>query len=477
MYTKEQLQKLFNIINMIIVRVPKGSRGTSIKLPNFTATYLTDLKAGSAIALLTDKGNWYLVGEEASSENNSTKRIIEYRRTAPQQKTSTIIGLAAIVTKLNFGNVNGVESLVSAELDVGKFPDKYFTGVDYIFEFTPLITQGKLSGKKYKESKHYLYFDDINVETFYKNSSNIREYHNFDTYDKSEIIENVYQFYKAENLIFNRITYQSMGYIGNELNIFTGGIIAFLFNRGIANAVLIYRIKVKLPRKPTSEFYWLYTQSDMDVLVIDNENQTIKTSGFYLNKEEFTMLKYRSNGKIKYCGLYYLRYVRGSDEDVPIEIDDIKDKLIWGCFWGLGEISEVESKDRCSLQLKGSLGVEEGYERKQTIAIARAYGTDGGIVVVIKANPSIFFRSFPPDFLTDRNKARAFLIPDTYLNAYDEQRIDWRDFDALDINNLPPPLDTRNVIYGKIIPRPNVASTYLTYWTDPEKDKGKVVFT
>ncbi|MBN3946741.1 MAG: hypothetical protein HWQ38_09690 [Nostoc sp. NMS7] len=70
---------------MIPVSVPKGSARQAINLKingaDVSATYLTDLKSGEAIALLTDKGNWYLVGEKADTQNISNKIIIEYRKT------------------------------------------------------------------------------------------------------------------------------------------------------------------------------------------------------------------------------------------------------------------------------------------------------------------------------------------------------------------------------------------------------------
>lgn len=90
MITFEQLKKQFAITNMIPVRIPKGGAGQSVRLKvngvDITATYLTDLKEGMAIALFTDKGNWYLIGEEANTQNLSSKRIIEYRKTDIQIK-------------------------------------------------------------------------------------------------------------------------------------------------------------------------------------------------------------------------------------------------------------------------------------------------------------------------------------------------------------------------------------------------------
>ncbi|MCC5618826.1 hypothetical protein LC605_27810 [Nostoc sp. CHAB 5836] len=64
--TNSSLQKLFTVANMVPVRVPKGYAGQTKKLKingaNISATYLVDLGVGEAIALLTDKGNWYLIG-------------------------------------------------------------------------------------------------------------------------------------------------------------------------------------------------------------------------------------------------------------------------------------------------------------------------------------------------------------------------------------------------------------------------------
>ena len=118
MYTKEQLQKLFNITNMVPVRVPKGSRGTSVKLPNFTATYLVDLNAGEAIALLTDKGNWYLVGEEAVVQQQSNKRIIEYRKT--NKLTKSLKYLVKTVAVAYNKNTGELEILVSGNNKIFK---------------------------------------------------------------------------------------------------------------------------------------------------------------------------------------------------------------------------------------------------------------------------------------------------------------------------------------------------------------------
>ena len=119
MYTKEQLQNLFFITNMIPVRVPKGDRGTTVKLPNFTATYLVDLKAGEAIALLTDKGNWYLIGEEANTQATSNKRIIEYRKTEiPKKLEYYYIGI---------GNFKLVSSEITGSLCLLKKNTKVFT--------------------------------------------------------------------------------------------------------------------------------------------------------------------------------------------------------------------------------------------------------------------------------------------------------------------------------------------------------------
>ncbi|MFN6560018.1 MAG: hypothetical protein RMY28_009440 [Nostoc sp. ChiSLP01] len=89
MYSDRQLQKLFTITNMIAVSVPKGNARQTRKLKingvDVEVTYLIDLKAGEAIALLTDKGNWYLVGE-AQSINQFSRKIIEYRKTQPVTK-------------------------------------------------------------------------------------------------------------------------------------------------------------------------------------------------------------------------------------------------------------------------------------------------------------------------------------------------------------------------------------------------------
>ncbi|ACC81131.1 hypothetical protein [Nostoc punctiforme] len=100
MVTFEELKKLFVITNMLTVRVPKGVAAQTVSLrvsgANVRATYLTNLEAGEAIALLTDKGNWYLTGAANETENTSSRRIIEYRRSVPIKKV-TDLGIAIII--------------------------------------------------------------------------------------------------------------------------------------------------------------------------------------------------------------------------------------------------------------------------------------------------------------------------------------------------------------------------------------------
>jgi hypothetical protein len=88
---------------MLPVRVPKGYAGQTIRLringSDVNLIYLTDLNAGEAIALLTDKGNWYLVGEATQTPNQSSKRIIEYRKTSSPTKKAFKVKILFYIEK------------------------------------------------------------------------------------------------------------------------------------------------------------------------------------------------------------------------------------------------------------------------------------------------------------------------------------------------------------------------------------------
>ncbi|MEH2138583.1 hypothetical protein [Nostoc sp.] len=83
--TNQQIKNRFRISNMLPVTISKGNQGQSAAIEingtTETVTYLTDLKAGKAIAILTDKGNWYLLGVEIQQNNQFPQRNIEYRKT------------------------------------------------------------------------------------------------------------------------------------------------------------------------------------------------------------------------------------------------------------------------------------------------------------------------------------------------------------------------------------------------------------
>ncbi len=122
MYTDRQLQKLFTVTNMVAVRIPKGNAGQTTRLringADITATYLTNLKAGEAIALLTDKGNWYLVGEASQLINQSSKRIIEYRKTQPiAKKLASFIYLFESDNKIYVGDGAKNKEIILNEID------------------------------------------------------------------------------------------------------------------------------------------------------------------------------------------------------------------------------------------------------------------------------------------------------------------------------------------------------------------------
>ncbi|MEW5856720.1 MAG: hypothetical protein AB1861_04995 [Cyanobacteriota bacterium] len=145
MITFEQLKKQFVITNIVNVRIPKGSAGQSVKLKingiDTTATYLADLKTGSAIALLTDKGNWYLMGAAVSSQDTSTKRIIEYRKTTNLKKESVSFSVQILYFVWDAGYFNWYVGgdrltplLVKREPDEVTFPPtgpNSDRGVDY----------------------------------------------------------------------------------------------------------------------------------------------------------------------------------------------------------------------------------------------------------------------------------------------------------------------------------------------------------
>lgn len=70
--------------NKIIVSIEKGKRGQQVYLrhenKSIFITYLMDLPKGDAIAVLTDRGNWFLLGVEEQIQNTSSKRTIQYRQ-------------------------------------------------------------------------------------------------------------------------------------------------------------------------------------------------------------------------------------------------------------------------------------------------------------------------------------------------------------------------------------------------------------
>ena len=115
--TDRQLKNLFTINNMIPVTIPKGGAGQNVGLKingaDVNATYLVNLEAGQAIALLTDKGNWYLVGEATLSIVQSTRRIIEYRRTDNiRPKISNLYYLYLLNNKVYVSN-NIINNLIN----------------------------------------------------------------------------------------------------------------------------------------------------------------------------------------------------------------------------------------------------------------------------------------------------------------------------------------------------------------------------
>jgi hypothetical protein len=107
--TDRQLKSLFTIANMIPMSIPKGVAGQNVSLKingaDVSATYLVDLDAGEAIALLTNKGNWYLVGEPTLNIVQSTRRIIEYRKTdSIRTKISNLYYLYSLNNKVYASN-------------------------------------------------------------------------------------------------------------------------------------------------------------------------------------------------------------------------------------------------------------------------------------------------------------------------------------------------------------------------------------
>ncbi|KYC42058.1 hypothetical protein WA1_18830 [Scytonema hofmannii PCC 7110] len=79
---------------MVPVKVGKAKKGDrvyfSMGIGRVQGQCLTDV-SGDAIALLTDKGNWYLLGEDRGgedrgTESRSTTRVLEYRRVDVKKK-------------------------------------------------------------------------------------------------------------------------------------------------------------------------------------------------------------------------------------------------------------------------------------------------------------------------------------------------------------------------------------------------------
>ena len=80
---------------MVAVQTNGGKRGDSIYFSvgsgSVQGTCLNDVLSGSAIALLTDLGNWYLLGEEQASTLSNSSRVIEYRQTRPKKIDTHLI--------------------------------------------------------------------------------------------------------------------------------------------------------------------------------------------------------------------------------------------------------------------------------------------------------------------------------------------------------------------------------------------------
>ena len=88
---------------MLTVRTNGGKAGDTVYFRNgsqsVSAVCLTDVNPGEAIALLTDKGNWYLTGDAVSASSISNERIIEYRQSLLSRKTTNLaFGIIVTVT-------------------------------------------------------------------------------------------------------------------------------------------------------------------------------------------------------------------------------------------------------------------------------------------------------------------------------------------------------------------------------------------
>ncbi|MHC5939261.1 hypothetical protein [Nostoc sp.] len=86
------------------------------------AVCLTDVKAGDAIALLTDKGNWYLIGDVTLNTVQSTREIIEYRKTDDiKPKISNLYYLYSLNNKVYASN--------NIKTDLINLPDNFSTNI------------------------------------------------------------------------------------------------------------------------------------------------------------------------------------------------------------------------------------------------------------------------------------------------------------------------------------------------------------